>query len=58
MGARLTDLSFKPGKPAFKKRRAVAEAIAADEPDMPMDKKFAIATATTKKVFKKKGTAK
>lgn len=41
-------LSFKKGTLAFRKRRKVAEAIAAKNPAMPMDKKFKIATAAVK----------
>ena len=48
------DLSFLEEKkltPAeLKKREDVAKAIERDDPDMPMDKKMAIATATAKKV--------
>ena len=42
-------LSFKKGTFAFKKRRKVAEAIAKDNPNMPMDQKFKIATDAVKK---------
>lgn len=42
-------LSFKKGTAAFRKRRKVAEAIAAKDPSMPMDQKFKIATAAVKK---------
>ena len=34
----------------MKKREEIAKAIEKDDPDMPMDKKMAIATATAKKV--------
>ena len=33
-----------------KKREEIAKAIEKDDPDMPMDKKMAIATATAKRV--------
>ena len=36
----------------LKKREKVAKAIERDNPDMPMDKKMAIATATAKKSSK------
>ena len=39
---------------AFKKRREIAESIETDNPNISMKSKFAIATAQTKKVFKKK----
>ena len=38
----------------MKKREEVAKAIERDNPDMPMDKKMAIATATAKKVAEAK----
>ena len=34
----------------LKKREEIAKAIERDNPDMPMDKKMAIATATAKRV--------
>ena len=37
----------------LKKREEVAKAIERDDPDMPMDKKMAIATATAKKTKNK-----
>ena len=45
--------SFKKGTAAAHKRKEVAEAIARDNPSMPMGRKFAIATATVKKKLKK-----
>jgi len=45
------ELDEKTLTPAEKKKREdVAKAIERDNPDMPMDKKMAIATATAKKV--------
>ena len=48
---RRKELSEKKLTPAEKKKREdIAQAIARDNPDMPMDKKMAIATATAKRV--------
>lgn len=46
--------SFKAGKPAALKRTDIAEAIAKKNPGIGLSSKFAIATAATKKLFKKK----
>ena len=43
-------------KAELKKREEIAKAIEKDNPDMPMDKKMAIATATAKKVAEKTKT--
>jgi len=42
-------MSFKKGTFGFRKRRKVAEGIAMDNPMMPMDQKFKIATSVVKK---------
>lgn len=47
-------LSFKAGTPAASKRSNIAEGIAKKNPKLGMANKFAIATAVTKKLFKKK----
>ena len=47
-------LSFKAGSPAAAKRSTIAEGVAKSNPGLPMANKFAIATAQTKKVFRKK----
>ena len=46
-------ISFKKGSKGDKKRREIAEAILRDNPKIPIDKKFAIATAAAKKSLKK-----
>ena len=48
---KFTDFHERKLTPAeLKKREEIAKAIERDNPDMPMDKKMAIATATAKKV--------
>ena len=42
-------MSFKKGSFGFKKRKKVAESIAAKNPGMSMAKKFAIATSAVEK---------
>lgn len=46
----MTKLSFKKGTAAFKKRKKIAEGIAKKNPNMPMAKKFAIASSVVKKM--------
>lgn len=45
---------FGKGSAMAKKRSDIAEGIAKKNPGIPMSSKFAIATAQTKKVFRKK----
>ena len=47
--AKPSPLSFRRGSPAYRKRSEIAEAIHRDNPSMPKSRKFAIATAATKK---------
>lgn len=50
----MSKISFKKGTRGEKKRKEIAEAILADNPNIPEDRKFAIATAQAKKSLRKK----
>lgn len=51
----MSKLSFKRGTAAYKKRKEITHAILRENPGIDEGKKFAIATAATKKAFAKKG---